>query len=60
MTAPVGKGMAMCACRFWSLESILPRSALDNTVIELLLPQKCSLLCRERCLLRPKPNPSDR
>ncbi len=30
-------------------------AASDNTVLELLLPQKCFLLCLGRCLSRPMP-----
>ena len=39
MTASVGRGRAMYASLFWSLESILLRFASDNTVLELPLPQ---------------------
>jgi len=60
MTASVGRGIAMNASQFWSLESILPRCVSNNTVLEWLLPQKCFLLCLARCLSALQPDPSGR
>ena len=53
----IGRGMAMCASLSWSLESILLGFASDNTMLELLLPQKCSRLYLGRFLSRRQPIP---